>query len=96
MGLVTSRAVVSRLEEVVSIGSEVKTATEGAIGITLCFSCVTPVTLLPFNFICEDELKLDKLPSITCSQVDGCQFKPLDHLPNIVDGVCPNYGPNEA
>lgn len=39
---------------------------EGAIGITLCFSCVTPAALLLlFSFKCEDELKLDKLPNIT-------------------------------
>ena len=67
--LLTCREGVSWLKEGVMTGRDVNAATEGATGITLCFSCVTPITpLLPFNFICED-LKLDILPSITCTAI---------------------------
>lgn len=70
MGLFTCREGVSSLVEGVITGRDENTVTEGATGITLCFSCVTPVKLLlPFGLICEDGLKLDKLPSITCARL---------------------------
>jgi len=60
------KCVVSWLRDGVRTGRDVNAAIDGAVGITLCFSWLTPLTLLLFSFICEEEFKLDMLPNITC------------------------------